>query len=619
MTRFSACIRLTAEAYETIASESTKHLPKETGGILFGYLEDGMVVVTHAKVIDGGTATGNRYYRDAIRANTILTKFLQDRADDDPIGYIGEWHSHPAPFGPSQLDKDAMRAIVKDSNSPIALLVYAPYKTSKFFGFIVRRRRFGRSLIRKAKVSLPPPGFQNLGSLPDGAVRGDGPVFISYRQSDGSDQAKSLESLLRAAGIVVWRDHTDLRPGTTIDRLEQALTGGLSGGMLIVTSEIVHSDIVRERELPRLLQLAENPAFSFCIANTIARIGDKKQCDYDAPDRLLGLALSGTLAAKKQTNMLNLSGEIEIVRDLLMHRVEQRTPMLRKEGREFTIRVQSRAVPSALDAGEDDLYIHLAPSNSGRPPSQTGLKCLQKTLPLISDAVYATQAKCIRISGGAHLSIALALGAAFPETRFGNIKVIDVNENEWESPQNHQYSQYDNLHVEKIETGQYAKKEVPSRVAVFVTLTPAPDYTAFERLLKDKTANFVAAEVISINGIERIDPREGGNLSEGIAREIKLLASRQGRAEVHLAFHGPFAMALLIGRYLNTLRTVVYEWDGDAASGPRYIPTVILEPGMKDGPIVGIPVHEKVKCFERCQVVAKYERIREIWRNMRPV
>src|SRR5690606_37079864 len=130
------------------------------------------------------------------------------------------------------------------------------------------------------------------------------------------------------------------------------------------------------------------------------RAEEDSKCDYDAPDRLLRLAPSRTLADKKQANMRHPSGEIEIVRDLLMHRIEQRKPIIRSEGRDFTIRVQSRPASSALDADEDDLHIRLRPSDDGRLPSRGGLELLQKTLPLISDAVHAAGAKSVHISGG---------------------------------------------------------------------------------------------------------------------------------------------------------------------------------------------------------------------------
>ena len=319
--------------------------------------------------------------------------FWKQRADDDPIGYVGEWHSHPSPSGPSTVDRAAMRATARVSFNPIALLVFAPGATGGFFGIIGRHQRFGKTITKEGVISLPPSRFPPLGPLLDGAVRGDGAKFISYRQSDGTAQADALEDLFRAAGIVAWRDRTDLRPGTTTDRLEQALTQGLSAGMVVVTPDIARSDIVRKRELLRLLQLDADPNFSLCIANTVTRAGEELKCDYDAPDRLLRLAPARTLADKKQANMRQPSGEVEIVRDFLMHRIEQRKPIIRAKGRDFTIRVQSCPASSALDANEEDLHIRLKPLDDGRLPSRGGLELLQKTLPLISDAVYTTGAK----------------------------------------------------------------------------------------------------------------------------------------------------------------------------------------------------------------------------------
>lgn len=590
MTRRPARIELKSEAYETVASETAKRLPFETGGILLGYREDANIVVTHALVIDAPGASASQYVRDDVKANELLGVFLAQRASGDPTGYIGEWHSHPAHSGPSPADITAMQATATANDGPIALLVHAPSRLDPFVGLIARRQRLGRIVTTSVAVDLPPSRFQPLGPLPAHAVRGDGPVFISYRQSDGTPQAESLENLLRAAGLVVWRDRTDLRPGTTTDRLEQALTQGLSAAVLVVTPEIVDSEIVRERELPRLLQLDDDPAFSLCIANRVARSGNNSKCDYGAPDRLLRLIPARTLADKKQSNVLDPSGEAEIVRDILMHRVEQRRPAIRREGRPFTIRVQTRPVPSAIEADEDDLHIRIKASENGRLPSRDGLKLLQRTLPLTSDAVYAASAKTARISGGAHLSVALAIGAALPETKIGNIEVLDARNESWMSAVSRDDPLSSELDSRSVQLEQAQIPGGRDRVAIFVSLTPNPDRTAFERLLHDSAEGFTAAAVVSVTGAERIDPREAGRLSAAVAQEIKQLAAIGGRAELHLAFHGPYTIAVLVGRYLNTLRTVIYEWDDNTVEGPKYTPVLILEPGVTNGPITEVLV-----------------------------
>ncbi|GHB09044.1 SAVED domain-containing protein [Streptomyces termitum] len=588
MTRPATRIDLRQEAYEVIAVATAKKLPQETGGILLGYGQDTDIVVTHALEVDGEGASTHRYVRDDVTANALLAAFLTERASDDPTGYIGEWHSHPAPVGPSPTDITAMKAIARDHDGPLALVVYTPKGTHPLFGRITRRQRWGRVTSKAVTVLPPPPRFEALGPLPADAVRADGPVFISYRQSDGTPQAESIENLLRAAGLVVWRDHRDLRPGTTTDRLEQALTQGLSAAVLVVTPEIAHSDIVRERELPRLLQLDEHPAFSLCIANTTARAGSPTQCDYDAPDRLLRLAPSRTLADKKQNNMLQPTGESEIVRDLLMHRTEQRKPATHSEDRPFTIRVQTRPVPFAMDAGEDDLHIRIQAANEGRLPSRTGLQLLQTTLPLTSDAVYATRARTVRIGGGAHLSVALALGAALPETKIGNVEVVDAKNALWASAEAGDDPLTGELHTQPVDFGKSESHDGQNRVAVLVSLTPDPDLTAFERLLDQSGGGFTEAAILTVVGEDRLDPREAARLSTTAAQQIKRLAARHGHAEVHLAFHGPYTMALLVGRHLNTLRTVVYEWDNATLGKPLYAPALVLEPGVAGGPITEV-------------------------------
>ncbi|MEB2529150.1 SAVED domain-containing protein [Kocuria rosea] len=579
---------LQATARNTITAETRRCIPLESGGVLLGYREDRRIVVTHALVVSADIAHTNRYIRDDVQANALLRQFLASREADDPIGYIGEWHSHPAPCGPSNIDVRAIRAIASDTDSPIALIVYSPGHTPEFTGIIAARQRFARATSQEATVTTPNQAPIPLSPLPTGAVRGDGPVFISYRQSDGTDRANSLQGLLRAAGLVVWRDHSDLRAGTTTDRLEQALTAGLSAGVLVVTSDIAKSQVVKERELPRLLQLDEDPRFSLSIANEVPSPRSEERPDYSAPDRLLGLAPASTLGEKKQSNSRTSAGHLEIVRDLLMHRVEQLKPHIDTAGGVFTITTQTRPEPFAMDAGQSDLHIRIKPAAEGRLPSRSGLKDLQATLPLTSDAVRASGANVVKISGGMHLSVAFALGAALPETKIGHVEVTDLRGTVWSS------NVLDDPHVHDITTEVMAGDNPlvssgPAKIAVFVTLTENADETGFQRLIHDPSQSFNSVTRVSTTPNEPLlDAREAARLSTQIAREIKRLSAQFGRAEVHLAYHGPYTMAVLIGRLLNTLRTVIYEWDNPADTGPTYIPVHTLEVGVAGGPITKV-------------------------------
>ena len=69
-------------------------------------------------------------------------------------------------------------------------------------------------------------------------VSSRGPVFLSYRHSDGAELAMDLAWALRSAGVPVWHDRSDLPPGDTERRLEEAMQSGLSGAVLVVTPDI---------------------------------------------------------------------------------------------------------------------------------------------------------------------------------------------------------------------------------------------------------------------------------------------------------------------------------------------------------------------------------------------
>jgi hypothetical protein len=97
------------------------------------------------------------------------------------------------------------------------------------------------------------------------------PIFLSYRQKDGTRITAELAWLLRAAGIPVWRDKDDLPPGDTEARLTQAIADGISGGILVTTPDLRNSNVVKFVEAPRLLELHEaNPQFAL-VFEALAR------------------------------------------------------------------------------------------------------------------------------------------------------------------------------------------------------------------------------------------------------------------------------------------------------------------------------------------------------------
>jgi hypothetical protein len=121
--------------------------------------------------------------------------------------------------------------------------------------------------------------------------------------------------------------------------------------------------------------------------------------------------------------------------------------------------------------------------------------------------------------------------------------------------------------------------------AIAVALTANPDTQAFDALVAD--GGFAAAVRLDLASFDPLDTSECGALAAELADRIKRIARENGSSQVHPAFQGPFTIALLLGRLLNTIRTVVCKWD-DTASPAIYRPVVTLGLGYANSPIVAI-------------------------------
>lgn len=138
-------ITITARAAAAAEGAAENALPRETGGILLGWRHDpagnGFHVVGALEVVDpkSGRAT---YHRRHARAQTALAAALV-RLDDPDIGYVGEWHSHPQPQGPSPLDRHSIRCFALRHDNPIVLVVPALARDGHWtwHGLVASRRR----------------------------------------------------------------------------------------------------------------------------------------------------------------------------------------------------------------------------------------------------------------------------------------------------------------------------------------------------------------------------------------------------------------------------------------------------------------------------------------------
>ncbi len=425
-------------------------------------------------------------------------------------------------------------------------------------------------------------------------------MFISYRQSDGAAAATQVAWVLRAAGVPVWQDDSDLAPGYTEDRLTEALETGLSGAVLVVTPDVAVSPIVRNVELPAILDLNSNPEFVFAIANTVrtdtGETGgdDKGKTDYTAPDRLLGKP-RGTLSGIKQYAVDEPDGLLRLLRDMLTFRAGRLAATQDGGGGvPLHLSIQTRAVPHAFGPDEAHFSIRLRPPEVGRLPNPSGLHDLRAALRLLPQAVARTGARSIRVTGGAHLSAAFALGSALPATLIGDVQVEGTAGDVWTcGTVSRPLGTTPSIKVAQRNRSAIKPTGQARNVLAYVQLVPAQNDAAYTRLLDEHHGDFDAWETIVPTVRDRLDSSAAGPTIEEVAGHLRALVAENDHAHLHLLLHAPFPVAVLLGRLCNTLHVTLYEWnnenhasDGDAR--PQYVPCLVVNPTSAQGPITDV-------------------------------
>lgn len=114
-------VLITDEAHEAMVAAARAALPRETGGFLAGFRVDDTIVVTRAIVVDDVDSTGGSYLRRGRSASRLLTQLRADAPDI--VGYVGEWHVHPANRPPSRTDVVTLRQAARDAGDAVALVV----------------------------------------------------------------------------------------------------------------------------------------------------------------------------------------------------------------------------------------------------------------------------------------------------------------------------------------------------------------------------------------------------------------------------------------------------------------------------------------------------------------
>jgi hypothetical protein len=414
--------------------------------------------------------------------------------------------------------------------------------------------------------------------LADG-VNPSGPVFMSYRWSDGSGHAQDAARRLRASGVPVWLDLDDMPPGETSTRLMEALASGLSGAVLVATEDIQPkkaNDAIHEIEVPTVLELDEDPRFTLAVLGTIPREEDPRRADRTRTAELYERPETEGL-----THFSSFSGSLDnlgaaFAKERLRHLRAGRSDAL-------TIDIQTRRASTAF-ASDADLVFRTVPPIEGRVPSRAVWEDLQRFLAWLPTAVADQRPAEVRLVGGAHLSVAFAFGAALPETAGIPLSVRATDGAVWR-PTAERLRWRERLPL----IGSAPSVRRPwsgdgSALAVFVDLVPSVALPSFVRYLEANRSDFAEGVVVDLN--RRLGADDGPRLVSAIAALVRREAASHDGA-VHLFMRAPWSAAAVLGAALNTLQVTLYEWE-NTTSRPTYLKTITVASGVGGGPITTI-------------------------------
>lgn len=374
-----------------------------------------------------------------------------------------------------------------------------------------------------------------------------GPVLVCYRQDDGADLAHSAAAALRAVGIPVWLDKTDMGVGRFDHTFRRAAESGLSGTVFTATPNVSHSDFIRNDEAPVWEALSADPDFILGVINAGPQRQDGDP-DYTFPDSLLKLR-EQRLANFQQYPVSEAGWLDRLVRDVAERRL---TVIATGTGQtELRVEVQTRDEPSS-NPSQWDLRATIGPASDGATvlgAEEAGqVRMLTRELSALASRL---QRSTLRLRGGFHLPVAVALGLAFPTVRPGRVVVHDNEEGEWDSRGVGTMLDLEHAHVGEG-TGE------ADGIAVLVDLVPGAAAEGFEHLVQ--TLALPGLILRSVNR-DRIQSEDGNTIAAQLADAIRDFAGSHGTYRVHLCLRAPAALAVHIGRHLNTLALSLYDHD----------------------------------------------------------
>ncbi|MCA4997289.1 Mov34/MPN/PAD-1 family protein [Tsukamurella tyrosinosolvens] len=160
----------------SMTSAGIDALPYETGGILAGFRTERGIVVTRAAVVSSDNRSRAEYTLVKRRAMDELVRLRASASK--VVGFVGDWHTHPADVPPSSTDIGSLRTTAKHANDVIALLVLPfvltqPRPTHVLLGTRSRSssRWRGRVDVRPGRLEIRPESASELEKLAEESLQ----------------------------------------------------------------------------------------------------------------------------------------------------------------------------------------------------------------------------------------------------------------------------------------------------------------------------------------------------------------------------------------------------------------------------------------------------------------
>lgn len=392
--------------------------------------------------------------------------------------------------------------------------------------------------------------------MPDPTVDRRGPVLVCYRQDDGATIARKAARALRSVGVPVWFDENDMGVGRFDRTFRRAAEAGLSGTVFVATPNVTRSDFIRSDEAPVWDALANDQDFILAIVNGGPARADGRP-DYSFPTELLALR-EQRLEFFKQYPVAEDGWADRLVRDI----AERRLHVLSAETPEHELRVEvsTREEPSSTPSVWE-LRATIGPSAEGTtilgPLEVEQVRRLTRELPVLASRL---QRRTLRLRGGFHLPVAVAIGLAFPTVRPGRVVIEDNFGATWDSHVRGGKVDLDPVNVSDPDGDGEG-------VAILVDFVPGKPADGFGRLAEHLR---VPARALTTAGPQRLDAADGTTVAEQAADAIRDFAGTHATNRVHLCLRVPAALAVLIGRNLNTYRLSLYDFDRSTGTYVRF-------------------------------------------------